>query len=213
MNSPVLGKTIADCFELVTSFANEVEGLQQVLTNMLEESLTAKDIERPCDIAGEVVNEFQNDDSGWVCTDIAVNIPLKGRGKRKIERYLGFQISMVGDTIAIPGNEEPLVHVFCWSVPCDLSSVFASFPLEDSGYPFRVVDHRLILWETGDLCSWQPNEWMFSIKLMSLNSKHELKEQVVAPVIALLNGASVPVALPESLPGLVRFPSKELLMR
>ena len=170
----------------------------------------------PCVVAAEATEESGMEDSEWVYTDFVWSLPLKsvGRGKTKTKRYLGYQISMFGDGIAIPGNLEPLLHVFCWgdAVNFDNGEGYAGFPFED---PLEVVDGRLCVWDIPEVTDWSKHSWMYSLRLTALNSPDDLKKYVVEPVLALLKGIDPVTALPDDWLGgvLVRYPAKEQLSK
>lgn len=187
------GKTVADCFALVARYGIELNALHETLENLLSEQLT---IEKslPCVLVGNTENKDRFDDSGWVANDQACSIPLKstGKGNKSIEKYLGFQISMTGDGINILGNEEPLLHIFCWGIPINFDDKdYIGFPLEDDAdYPHEILNECLISWGSWN-GSWCDKEWTYSLRLLSINSIDDLKKYVVNPALALLKGANI----------------------
>jgi len=193
------GKTLAECFALVARSGVELDGLRDALDNMLVEQLTATQASLPCVLAGGAESADRVDDSQWVWTDIASSLPLKakGNGNRRIERYLGYQISMTGDGIDIPGYAEPLLHVFCWESPVSLEDgLYMGFPLgEVEDNPFQIVGDRLILWGA---TAWNECEWVYSLRLMALNSPADLKIYVVDPALALLKGGDICTVLQDA---------------
>lgn len=216
--SGINGKTLASCFEMVSRCGTELEGLRDTLSNMLEAALAnASSVAMPCVISDDGIWDERMDDSGWVYTDIGFSLPLKkkGKGNKSTERYLGFQISMVGDGIAIPENSEPLLHVFFWSVPCSFEDdEYVGFPYsEGQDYPFEVMGNRLLMWEDKDSDGWTRHEWTYSLRLMDLNSADDLRKQVVEPALALIKGATPAEALHDGVRGLVRYPAKDLLVQ
>ena len=173
-----------------------------MLTNMFVEQLGIEKPTLPCVVVGEAIRDDRTADSGWVVTDQASSLPLKskGKGNKGVEGYLGFQISMTGDGIAIPGNKEPLLHVFYWEDPCDFKDeYYAFFPyLHDDETPFEILHSRLMFW--GDLANtaWNERGWTFSLRLTTLNSPEDLRKFVIAPAMALLRCEDVRKALPDS---------------
>ena len=194
------GKTLAECFALVARSGVELDGLRDALDNMLVEQLTASQASLPCVLAGGAESADRVDDSQWVWTDIASSLPLKEKGKRKIERYLGYQISMTGDGIAIPGYAEPLLHVFCWGASVNFENeLYIGFPMEeDKDYPFQTVGDRLILWGDPAATAWNECEWVYSLRLMALNSPTDLRTYVVDPALALLRGGEICTVLQDA---------------
>lgn len=207
------GKTVAQCFELVSRVGLEIEGLSQMLKDMITTAL-GETRSLPCTLADQPQHDDQLDESKWVYTDNAYSFPLKGRGKRTTERYISFQISLTGDRIAIPGNTEPLLHVYSLGNACDFNEAeYIGFPLEDDeDEPFKVIIDRLLFWGNQEMPEWNKCGWAYSLRLMSLNSPDDLKKHVIEPMLALLGGADVQSALPDSLPALVKYPEKEHLI-
>jgi len=211
------GKTLAHCFSFVTACGKELNGLHDMLANMLVERITERRESLPFVLAGKAIIDSRMDDSEWICTDIAFSLPLKaaGRGKKSAEQYVGYQISMAGDGIAIPGSEEPLLHVFCWGSPCDFTSgYYAGFPhVNDDEDPYEIVCDRLMLWGSRKSSEWNKRSWCYSLRLVALNSQDDLQAYVVDPVVALLMGSEVIAALPDDWLGaaLVRYPTINVL--
>ncbi len=207
------GKTLTDCFSLVAACGNEVNGLHDMLDIMLIDQLKPGKDFSPCVLTGKAIYDYRMDDSTWVCTDIANSFPLKatGKGNKGVEQHLGYQISMAGDGIAVSGNTEPLLHVFCWRDPCNFRDEFyAGFPHDntDEG-SFEVVDDRLMLWGDREATGWNKREWCYSLRLTTLNSQEDLNTYVIVPAMALLKGGDALTALPDSWldKELIRYPS------
>lgn len=211
----IQGKTISECFELVSRVNVELEGLRDTLSNLLTLSLEA-DKAIPCRIASkEVASDERCDDSGWVYTDFAWNLPLKasGKGASKAQQYFGYQISMAGNGIAVPGYSEPLLHVFCWGAPIDFKQgAYVGFPLEETDCD--IVEGRLLVWGGLEVIDWNKRSWVYSLRLTMLNSSDDLKKYVVTPSLVLLKGADAVSALPDHLfdSVLVRYPAREKIL-
>lgn len=216
--STVDGKTLADCFALVARCGREINGLSEMLTNMLTETIAARRSDLPFVLSGGSQDSSRTDESNWVCTDISSSLPLKatGKGRWSTERYVGFQISTAEDGIAIPDNKEPLLHVFCWEAACSFEhDLYMGFPVSNNAdYPCEVIYDRLIRWGSHDDNGWNQNEWTYSLRLTALNSAEDLEKYIVAPAISLLRGLDVLLALPDAwLEGaLVRYPNRDALI-
>lgn len=199
------GKTISDCFALIARCGAELEGLKDALGNLLSEQLKTKNAS-PFVLAGnlKIDDRFAaGNNSAWVYTDSACNFPLKPQGKKGkniAEGYLGFQISMTGDGIAIPENVEPLLHIFFWEMPVDFDDGnYIGFPL-DVEESHKITNNRLL--------NWNESQWTYSLRLMSINSIEDLVKYVVEPALTLLSGKNVIDALPDEWLGkaLIRYP-------
>jgi len=216
------GKTVTQCFELVSQVTKEVEGLCGILPEMITKALSREKKSLPCNLVDiDFTNDLGYEDSGWVMTDTAYSFPLKGRGKKKTQAYIGFQISLMGDGIAIPSNNEPLLHVFLWGDSCSFEEEsYLNFPIaDDENDPqLRVVNDRLLLWGDKELdwgtegLEWNQFQWSYSLRLMALNSPEDLKKHIIEPMLILLGGGDVMSALPDSLPALVKYPDIEQLI-
>jgi hypothetical protein len=209
------GKTLADCFSLVAACGKELNYLRDTLANVLEERLREGEASLRCVLGSErIVCEYREDESTWVYTDMAVSFPLKASDKRtkRAAKYLGYQVSMTGDGIAIPGNKEPLLHVFCWSEPCNFrDGYYARFPQEtDAEDPCVVVNGRLVMWGIQEATEWNKRSWCYSLRLTKLNTPEDVKKYVVDPAMALLKGCDVPTALPDIWldKELIRYPAE-----
>jgi hypothetical protein len=214
----VNGKTITQCFELVSRVSKEIDGLNEKLPEMIVNAFNETPL-LPCTLADTQKYISRLDDYGWLYTDAAYSFPIKdkGKGKRNTKGYIGFQISLMGDGIAILGNNEPLLHVFLWRDPISFKDdYYTTFPFFDDNtndeyIPLKVINDRLLLWSNEGL-DWKQCEWTYSLRLMALNSQEDLKKHVIDPMILLLRGEDVMTALPDSLPALVKYPVKEKLI-
>ena len=209
------GKALVQCFEVVAKCGCELVALSTLLKNMLIKNIGMTKNTFSFVPADKFIEKYRcSAITDWVVTDNAFSLPLKNRDKRKktVERYLGFQISMAGDGIALPGQDaEPLLHIFCWDAPVEFDENYIGFPLE-SDEPFEVIDNRLLLWGTSDNRQWNNCTWTYSLKLVQLNTIDDLQKNVINPVLALLSGADVVQSLPDSLLALVYYRSKETLL-
>lgn len=212
MTKVVDGAALASCFKVVSSCGSEIEAMSDSLANLFTDAISEEDDKlKPltCALNDKHFSSYCMDDFGWVCTDIAYNLPLKrvGRSKKTLA-YLGFQISMMGTGIAAPRNNEPLVHVFLWEVPVDFVNDNVAYPLDKNSGP-RVCNEVLIEWGVigGE---WSDRQWLFSLRLTTLNSIEDLKRCIVDPALALLRGDSVISALPSSIEGLIRYTDEQL---
>lgn len=207
------GKTVAAAFALVSKCGDEVENLSELLAQQMSDAIKG-DRKLPFIVAGEVDWQYRHASSEWLKTDIACSLPLKakGKGNKRIAAYLGFQISMTGDGIAIPGNAEPLLHVFLWGGYVGADDIWICFPWSPDASEFDVIDDRLMLWSEHGTAAWGQGEWQYSLRLIDLNTPEEVYRHCVAPALALLSGMAPREALPDDLPALYRYPEKSLLL-
>ncbi len=113
----------------------------------------------------------------------------------------------MGNGMEFQGNEEPLLHVIFWASKVQFSTAYMGYPLvADPTDPYKILENRLIAF--GDLKDgWNARGFVFSLRLLTLDSSQALIERVINPAIALLKGETdVKIALPDDLPGLVMYP-------
>jgi hypothetical protein len=213
------GKTVVQSFEIASRVCKEVGSLHELLQDQLTEAIgsASRENKTPWGIAAAAVSDARLDESEWLYTDILFALPLKcsGKGNKPIQCYVGYQVSILGDGIALPENKEPLLHVFCWAdiTPSFEDGNYLGFPAPDDEINgFNVVNNHLLLWGSEN-AAWNEKGWAFSLRLLQLNTPDDLQTQVIAPALALLNAQSVSTVSLANLPAIVRYPSKEELLK
>lgn len=199
------------CMKAVSAFGQEINALCETLDDLLIQEIGKTNL--PCKISGPSKGYTRKEDSGWVVTDFANSFPLVGTRVRKekgAEKYLCYQVSLLGNGIALAEYEEPLVHVCLWQrAICFDDDNSMGYPLMEDD-EWRLEHNRLIAW--GELNGdWKMAGWTFSLRLLSLNSSQDLLDRVVKPAIALLKGEPVTTALAEDIPGLVFYSDESVL--
>jgi hypothetical protein len=205
MSNTLNGATLTKCFNLVSMAGKEINALYESLSNLLIAGIELSS----CPISiykGGAKDYYEMDNNEWIQTDIAWNLPLTSRARinAKAERYLSFQISLVGEGMAAINNDEPLLHMSLWDSPVDFENERMGFPIDIKNKPV-LRENALIDWGTGDRKDWTKQVWTFSLRLMSLNSREDLEKYVVNPAIALLRGEDIRKSLPLDFSGLVRY--------
>ena len=90
---------------------------------------------------------------------------------------------------------------------------YLGFPAPDDEINgFNVVNNHLLLWGSEN-AAWNEKGRAFSLRLLQLNTPDDLQTQVIAPALALLNAQSVSTVSLANLPAIVRYPSKEELLK
>lgn len=210
------GEGLSKAFRLVAECGKEINGLRDLLASMIMKALANASADLPCLPVGDPGWEPGMDETQTVYTDWLMTLPLKpkGRGKKVVDRYLAFQVSMMGSGCDLPGNQEPLLHVYCWgTAPSFMTNNYMGFPF-DSNYEetVDVVGNRFILWGGVPLSPARNDQgWAYSLRLVGLNTPGDLDLHVIKPTIALLQGTDVAKALPEGLPAVMRYPEAEIL--
>lgn len=212
----ITGKNLLDAYSLVARCGQEITNLSELLGNMLVEALTANRQNLLWTVAGEAVKDKMLDDSGTVRVAWLYAIPLKpkGKGNHGSWMYLTFQISMMGDSNAIPNVDEPLMHVYCWGArPSFASANYVGFPLDPEGIEqMEVVEDRLLRWDSGYTDEWNRYAWTYSLRLVHLNGESDLHLHIIKPIMELLQGKNALQALPDTLPALLHYPAAQLLL-
>ncbi|MBS1633870.1 MAG: hypothetical protein JST10_15005 [Bacteroidetes bacterium] len=220
MNQKIDGSALASCFKVAASSGKEINALTDALNNLFTEYLS-RDKEFSSD---KPKGDDRFDDSVWVYTDVAYSFPLKlqkksknrGKGSNDIAGYLGYQISMIGDGIAIPKNNEPVIHIFFWEEKVDFDEdYYMGIPLEIDTIK-QVHNNRLIEWNPEGAYKKTVFFWTFSLRLTSLSSSEDLKRCIVEPAFKLLQDKSqykdVLTALPDSIEGIIFYPDDASLI-
>ena len=177
MDKPIDGKNLATCFEVASAACSEVEQLIKLLTNVLIKNLEENKIR-----THEPKTCYQHDNSTWIYTDVAQSIGIVIRPKKKIGKYLGFQISLMGD--GLMEGKEPLIHFFCWDCAIDFNESWIASPF-NFDQEFKIIDKHLVSWTEKD-----SKEWLFSIRLVAINSEDDIL-RIVEVIIDLINESNL----------------------
>ena len=202
-----VGKSIVESFDFVSRVWSECDSLANELKKNIS-ILIAQDHEVKKLLSAKSGwrknPSWQTDASGCVNTAVGYSLPVKVKPKKSVSRYLCFQISLSGSSVAAIDNNEAMLHVIWWADPID----FKDGPW--MGFPFDLDDELHVSIDEGVLFRWpstdnEGDEWAYSLRLTSLNTIRDLKEKIVDPVKALLCGRPVREALPPTIEGLVHY--------
>lgn len=210
------GSAVTQWIGFMERFYAEIEALNDQLSNSLAHAIADSGDKLGCVAHGKIESEFEMDESGNLYVGYAYDQALKkSRRSKNPERWLGWQISLSGAGVAIPGSDapEPLMHVYCWNAGVDFDEVYIGFPLDSCGESRpKLHDDCLVIWGDPE-GAWNEREWMYSLRLFSLKSPGDLDDLVVKPALGLLRGGGAA----EHLGGvkfseaLIRYPSIQLL--
>ncbi|RMC91123.1 hypothetical protein EAY64_19665 [Aquitalea palustris] len=178
--------------------------LEQALIELLQQALPASGL---CTVGKPLTEQQKRGESRLA---LCCSLPLLQKKKRKdtIVAFLDFQISLAGDGVPLlESTAQPLgavLHIAHWT--CEFSfdyDAYVGFPA--TGWqPWLNQAGRLLRWEDDE--SPFGDEWTYSLRLDALSADEGLLRQVVLqPVLALLEGAPAEQALPDGLPGLIRY--------
>jgi hypothetical protein len=184
-DSADLGVAISDSFRFASNVATECEALIKLAMEEVSRMLLEPDIRQLYSAAGDWLSSYQEDDSGWLNTEIAGSLGLKKGRKRNPSGNVFIQASLIGCGMNAVGNDEPLLHVGWWHDPIVFGETQMGFPM-DSGedYQLSLQDGRLFLWRH----KVAEDEWCYSLRLTDVNNLENLKRLVVAPLKQLLLG-------------------------
>jgi hypothetical protein len=187
-NHADLGASIVDSFRLVSAVATECEAMLKIAKEEVSRMLLEPEIKQTYAAAGEWLLSYQEDDSGWLNTELAASLALKQRRKRTPSGHVFVQISLMGYGIDASDNLEPLIHVGWWHDPIVFGESQMGFPIENG------TDYQLEL-EEGVLFRWThkaaANEWCYTLRLTDVNTLQDVANLIVAPLKRLLLGHSV----------------------
>jgi hypothetical protein len=202
----VNGKDIVCCFNTVNQIWEEIELMADRLTTLLRRRIADSDLH--VDENDEADYEVFDDDHSNVFIGMIKTVAVKSsRKKRKPDLFFGFQVSLAGKLISIPGNEEPILYMIKSSEKFDFSKGWIEFPLcEQDGDDINFsVENNIVLQWDGCLA--------FGVKMLSLKSDYDLINLCVDPLISLHVGKSVAEVFGENPDdSIVRFPPQEKLI-
>ncbi len=200
-----VGKSIVESFDFVSRVWSECDSLANELKKNIS-ILIAQDHEVKKLLSAKggwrKNPSWQTDASGWVTTAVGYSLPVKVKPKISVSRHLSFQISLSGDSVAAIDNSEPMVHVIWWADPLDFEGIWMGFPFDSDESSQSLEEGVLFRWPSTDP---RDAEWVYTLRLTSLNTIRDLKEKIVDPVKALLCGRPVREALPATIEGLVHY--------
>lgn len=196
-----IGKSITESVSFISKVGAECDLLATLVTQELSSLFSTGPVGKLYQAGGRWIAHDDTDEHGWVYVSRAHSLPLIIKPKRSVGAYLFFQISFAGNGIAAVGNDQPLVHVGLWSVPVS-DEYWMGFPLDVDDSAPSLEDGGLFKWPDHG-AGWQ--EWNYSLRLAEINTLQDVRELIVEPVKALLQGESASDALPYSLRGVVRY--------
>lgn len=199
-----IGRHILESFQFVSRVGSECDQLSKLLKQEISELVASDDeVSRLMRAEGHWIGSDETDEWGWVSTAVGYSLPIKVKPKRTVNRYLSFQISLSGKGVAAVDNSEPLVHVLWWDVPIDFEECWMGFPLDvDENSPFSLESGVLFRWASYDA---RDSQWVYSLRLTSLNTIRDVETKIVGPVRSLPCGGTVEESLPLALEGLVHY--------
>lgn len=183
------GKKLAACFKVASAACLEVEQFSQLLTNLLTKRLVEKKINTQ-----KLNVSYRHDQSTWIYTDVAQSIGIAFPPKRNSSKYLGYQISLIGDGLML--GEEPLVHFFYWDCVIDFKEIWISSPFSFE-QEFTIKENHLVQWSEEE-----SDEWMFSIRLVAINNENDIK-QIVEEIVNLIGKENTNSI--SKLPGIISY--------
>lgn len=186
--------TLADCFSVVSKSGTQIDALNSLL---VEKTINAINEIDHTNCLDEVESDYINDESGWVCLGLIRSIPLREKGKRKPQHFINYQISLAGDYIGHPENPNPLVYVSLWEFGASFKDDMYMTP-SPSG-DCEIIGNKIVQWKSQSENSWLPDLWTFAVLLEKINSIENMNENIIQPLIKLLNGKSIDEALPDTL--------------
>lgn len=198
MSNPLeIGKGITDSIAFVSAVASECEHLAKLVKEEISTLLLSPEIAVRYRAYGDWQSVYDNDESGWLCTELGISLPIAIKPKRSVCGYLILQISLTGFGMAAVENQEPLLHLGWWTSALDFVDFKMVFPLHlDPEYPHRLEAERLFCWSSPD--SHASTEWCYSVRLTDINRPNDIKTNLINPLRSLLLDQSADLALADT---------------
>ena len=202
-------ENIINAFRMVDDCWQETTNLKNVLTKQLQAKLNTLDNEY-YQLFGKNQERIIKSIKSPTANRIVVWFPmsLKQKGRPKAVAYVFFSICFAKPGIS-PEHLAPTLHVGFWDV-CE------GYELGDAGFDFdeiddhaRLLENRLFSWgDTSTLNEW---EFSYALHLTAMTDQATLERSVIRPLIDLMSGVPVLKALPDDLPGLMKFSDVNVL--
>ncbi|WP_159814071.1 hypothetical protein [Pseudomonas sp. 18058] len=187
-----IGKAITENIQFISKVGAECDQLAKLIREEVSRLLLVPEVARRYRAGGDWIENFNNDEHGWVNTELGFSLPVVVKPKRSICGYVVVQISLTGEGIGAADNREPLVHIGWWGAPIDFEEFLMSFPLElDSEFDLTLEADRLFKWSHSQF----DDEWCYSLNLIDINSPADVQSLIVNPLRALLLGSDANQAL------------------
>lgn len=198
-----IGLAINEGITFISKVGAECDVLTALLKQELSKLLASTEMGRQVRPAGSWIDKYEKDPGGWVQTASAHSLPVIMQRKRSVSAYVTFQISLAGNGIAALDNQQPLVHLCLWSDVIDFKEYWMGFPLfgDDEIEP-ELEDGIVFRWPKFGR-DW--GEWNYSVRLAHLNTIQDIRQKILMPVQALLQGKRVPEVFTANTLGVVRY--------
>ena len=193
-----VGQTIYIAADVIVKTGREVEALLHRFKEIVENELIKMDVIKEGGITKGKIDSA-NDDYNWICLDYVTNYKIVWAGDRKPKVYLALLILLKPDSEDFQGYNEPLLHVLFspegegeWDT--DFKWAWNDEDLE--GSKLYIGFNKLQAWiskEDNDplIASWWKRMWAFSLPLAAINNTEDIKNQLVAPIMALLSDGDI----------------------
>lgn len=202
-----IGEAISEGISFISNVGAECDALTSMVKQALNGLLSDSELRQQVKPGGSWIDKFEKDSGGWVQTASAHSLPVIMQRKRSIGAYLFFQISIGGNGIEAQANKQPLVHIGLWPLPVDFSDYWMGFPLFDSDEPEPELEGGVVFRWPAEGGQW--GEWTYSLRLAEINTIHDIREMIVAPVKALLQGKRMPEVFSPNVRGIVHYVAVE----
>jgi hypothetical protein len=210
MKQITLGTNIYKAFKLVENFGTEVEALAELITSKINDHVFDENRDSVgYKIMGKWRSYSLTSDYDWIIKQYWHVLPLSNnkKAKTKTSHHLFVFFDIAGDESSFDkiGNTEPLLHIWLTS--------------EDDDAIFSIDPDEILKW--GEDWQWKSNvlgcfksefdgnylnEWMFTLRLTSINSPEDIDKKVINPLLSLLlNKYDDAIKYLENIDGIVRF--------
>lgn len=181
------GENLFNAALIIDKAGQEIDAMLEKLFSVVKKKLELKDFIQKVEFSNQVFDE----DDGWVYKGTLVNYSIFKKGAKKANAYLAVQVKLCDEKEQEIVGTEPLVYVLFSSGEKWEYDEFLLYNAVADGWKLN----DKCLWEFFDEDEdrsserpWDQAEWAFVVPLVSLNTPDDLKESIVNPVKALIEG-------------------------
>jgi hypothetical protein len=174
------GKVLSQAAEIIVTAGAQIEAMLEKTNSQMFQMMEDR---------GELVSEYYDykyDRNGWIITDYIHGYELKkgGKGKRKAHGHVGVHLAFYNEQYCGNSGWEPSLFVFY--APGDEKFTLESLDDILASNFICPQDNRIWRWAELDEKDSATDSWMFSVRLLSINTEDDIQTKIVHPTRALL---------------------------
>jgi hypothetical protein len=210
MKQITLGTNIYKAFKLVENFSNEVKALAELMTSKINDHVFDENRDSiGYKIMGKWRWYYLSSDYDWILKQYWCVLPLSNnkKARTKTSHHLFVFFDIAGDESSFDkiGNTEPLLNIWL-TYGYEGDGVFSIDPDEISKWEDWQWKSNVLGCVKSEFDGNYLNEWMFTLRLTSINSPEDIDKKVINPLLSLLlNKYDDAIKYLENIDGIVRF--------